>query len=154
MSDEFEKAGEEFKKVLEQEMKSGESERKLVAQFLMDLMDDGESPDLMESSLNAIMDAAEHQLARLKELIPHQPLSEEEQGAGMKRFMVEYDIRFFNGTLIVAATDMEAAHTAVLESYGTRELTEPCPDTHVGVEAIYEIDNAGKEIPGTRKEFE
>ena len=135
----------ELKKYIQSEMDSHESERILIADFLNDLLEDNGQADLMKSSMEAVIDAAEGAIHELNRLVPNVP-TEADIAEGCKRFRVDYSVHFFNGSAFVVAMNSDTAEKQVLEDWGTRELTDGCQDTSTEIDGVVEVDNDGKEV--------
>lgn len=140
---------EQVKEFLQAERKSNQIERVIVADLVDDVLDDSGQPELMVSSLEELIHAAEAAIKKVRELTPPELANEGE----VKRFMVAYSVRFYNGSTIVKDTDSVNAKAQIEEDLATDDLVDSCQDTAVDVEAIYEIDDKNQEVPGTREEF-
>jgi hypothetical protein len=142
-----EETAERLKEYIRVEEKSGSLERKMVAAVLYEIFEENGQPELMVSSMEELIHAAEAAIKKVKELTPAEPVE------GEKRFMVAYSVRFFNGAAIVKDTDSVNAKAQIEEDWATEDLTDDCQDTAVDVEAIWELDENNNEVPNTREEF-
>jgi hypothetical protein len=139
------------KEFIEKERKSNQTERMLVADVLDDILDDNGSSGLMESSMHEFIDAA---ISALKFIRGEENKLKLSESPKLKRFRIELAVRYFNGQVETVAEDPDDAENQVWEDISNRELIDGCEDSKVEMEAVYEIDEKGKEISGTRRVIE